>query len=285
MDISPPPSDDYLAAINQLIAEKDRLVIEKDELVVSKDRLWREMHQIIQEKNERIEELFARCTSLRPHDSEVHTLRNEVLSLARRNSELEEALRNALETDDEIGDLDNVEQNPDDLERLLPLRTPTSPSSLPRDAENITVASRPPTSIRIRPIIQSDNYLSHSYGKLGSLDPTLLSMIWKVFEVLAPNDKIMSSSRQGSQNCIERRLHAHKTSCWTIEKPGCFACRTCFNRRQPCMRAIGNHEFLLLPLSVEVRSPDATWQDAAYYVHQDDGTTVKFPGVWKISKS
>jgi hypothetical protein len=285
MDISPPPSDDYLAAITQLIAEKDRLVIEKDELVVSKDRLWREMHQIIQEKNERIEELFARCTTVNSHshDSEVQALRDEVLSLARRNSELEEALRDALETDDEIGDLGSVEQNPDYLEQLLPLRTPTSPSSLHGDAEYITVASRPPTSILIRPIIKSDSYITHSYGKLGSLDPTLLNMIWKVFEVLAPNHKFVSASRQGSQNCIERRLRTHSAS-WTIEQSGCFACRTCFNRRQPCIRPIGNHEFLLLPLSVDVRSPDATWQDAAYYVYQYDGTTQKFPGVWKISK-
>jgi len=39
MDMSPIPSDDYLAVITQLMAEKDRLVTEKDELVVSKDRL------------------------------------------------------------------------------------------------------------------------------------------------------------------------------------------------------------------------------------------------------
>lgn len=109
MDIntSPPPSEDYLAVITQLMAEKDRLVTEKDELVISKDRLWREMHHIIQEKNERIEELFARCTTgnARPRDdSEVQVLRNEVRQLGHRNQELEKALREALQMEGDIGE-------------------------------------------------------------------------------------------------------------------------------------------------------------------------------------
>lgn len=105
MDTSPPPSEDYLAVITQLMAKKDRLVTEKDELVVSKDRLWREMHYIIQEKNERIEELFARCTTANTHsrdDSEIQVLRNEVRRLGHRNLELEKALREALEMEDDI---------------------------------------------------------------------------------------------------------------------------------------------------------------------------------------
>jgi len=113
MDMSPPPSEDYLAVITQLMAEKDRLVTEKDELVVSKDRLWREMHQIIQEKNERIEELFERCTSGNPRprdDSEIQAFRDEARRLGRRNLELEKALRDALETDDDTGE-DGTEIN------------------------------------------------------------------------------------------------------------------------------------------------------------------------------
>lgn len=107
MDMSPPPSEDYLDVITQLMAEKDRLVTEKDELVVSKDRLWREMHQIIQEKNERIEELFARCTTANPRPgdaSEAQVLREEVRRLGRRNLELEKALQDALDTDDDVGE-------------------------------------------------------------------------------------------------------------------------------------------------------------------------------------
>jgi hypothetical protein len=99
-------SEDYLAIITQLMAEKDRLVTEKDELAVSKDRLWREMHQIIQEKNERIEQLFARCTGDEHHlqsDWEAKELRAEVIRLERRNRDLEKALRDAVETDEDSG--------------------------------------------------------------------------------------------------------------------------------------------------------------------------------------
>jgi len=65
------------------------------------------MHQTIEEKNGRIEELLARCstTSSRPHDdSKVQFLRDERRRLERRTFELERALKDALETDDEIGE-------------------------------------------------------------------------------------------------------------------------------------------------------------------------------------
>jgi hypothetical protein len=106
MEMSPPPGEDYLAVITQLMTEKHRLVMEKDELVVSKDRLWREMHMIVQEKNKRVEELFARCTSMgsSSHDgSDIQLLRNEVCWLGHRNLELQNTLRDALETEDNNG--------------------------------------------------------------------------------------------------------------------------------------------------------------------------------------
>jgi hypothetical protein len=171
-----------------------------------------------------------------------------------------------------------------DLDKLLQLRTATSPNVSLDDSERITVASRPPTSIRIRPVIQSNSYISHTYGKLDSLEPALLEKVLKLFENLDPNDKFVTTSRQGSPNCIERRLNVGGASAWTNEQPGCFACRTCFNRRQPCIRAIGDHEFLLLPLPMEAREPHDTWHDGAYYMYQYDGTTMKFPGTWNKSK-
>ena len=150
----------------------------------------------------------------------------------------------------------------------MQLCTPTSSNASIDDAEHVNVSSRPPTSIRLRPIIQSDSYVAHTYGKLTSLKPALLNLILEMLDLLGPQDKFVLTSRQGSQNCIERRLQAHSASCWTNEQPGCFACRTCFNRRQPCMRAVGMHEFVLLPLPVEVRETDTTWQDGAYYIYQ-----------------
>jgi len=133
-------------------------------------------------------------------------------------------------------------------------------------------------------VIQSDSYITHTYGKLASLESALLETVLKFFDSLGSNDKFVSTSRQGSQNCIDRRLNFGGASAWTNEQPGCFACRTCFNRRQPCIRAIGNHEFLLLPLPVHARQTHDTWQDGAYYMYQYDGTTMKFPGVWNRSK-
>ena len=170
-----------------------------------------------------------------------------------------------------------------DDNKLFQLRTPTSANTSLDDSERITVASHPPTSIKIRPVIQSDSYISHTYGKLDSLEPALLEKVLELFRNLDFNDKFVTTSRQGSPNCIERRLNVGGASAWTNEQPGCFACRT-FNRRQPCIRAIGNHQFLLLPLPMEARNAHDTWHDGAYYMYQYDGTTMKFPGIWNRPK-
>jgi hypothetical protein len=170
------------------------------------------------------------------------------------------------------------------FDHQLQLRTPASMSASQDDTECIRVASRPLMSIKILPVIQSNSYVTHEYGKLTSLHPDLLKSIQKLLGVLGANDKFARISQQGVRTCIERRLHTRNASSWTNQQSGCFACRTCFNRRLPCMRAIGGHELLLLPLPVEVRHPGATWQTEAYYVHQGDETTQSFPGVWKKSE-
>lgn len=93
---------DYFAIISQLMAEKDRLITEKDELVVSKDRLWREMYQMLQEKNEHTAGLPDQQKGIsrtRQDQLEIQRLRGRVGDLERRNRELEQALRDALETD------------------------------------------------------------------------------------------------------------------------------------------------------------------------------------------
>jgi hypothetical protein len=112
------PNEDCLLTIRELMAEKDRLIMEKDEIVDSKDRLWREMHQMLQDKNERIEELFAKCTAvghLTNDGAENQALREEVRRLQHRHRELEEALREALETDEEISNEDMETDSPSAL--------------------------------------------------------------------------------------------------------------------------------------------------------------------------
>jgi hypothetical protein len=121
------PDEDCQLTIRQLMAEKDRLIMEKDEIVNEKDRLWREMHQMLQDKNERIEELFARCTAVdQPtHEgAENQALREENRRLQLRQHDLEEALREALETDEENSDEDMETEIPpaleeDSLEQLI----------------------------------------------------------------------------------------------------------------------------------------------------------------------
>ena len=98
-------SGEYLTIISQLMAGKDRLIMEEDELVVSKDRLWREMYQILQEKNElpgiTLHQRTATSHPNRDH-SEVQPLREGNKGLKRRNQELEQALRDALEVEDDF---------------------------------------------------------------------------------------------------------------------------------------------------------------------------------------
>jgi hypothetical protein len=98
---------EYFMSISQLMAEKDCLITGKDELVVSKDRLWRELHQIIQEKSELMGNTLHRgkATNNSNWDHlEFQRLREENEVLKRRNRELEQALRDALEVDEDFKD-------------------------------------------------------------------------------------------------------------------------------------------------------------------------------------
>jgi hypothetical protein len=95
---------EYLTVISQLMAEKDRLITEKDELVVSKDRLWREMYQMLNEKNGCTQDLSEKRLATNRDQLENQRLRMEVSNLKRRNKELELALRDALEADEDYED-------------------------------------------------------------------------------------------------------------------------------------------------------------------------------------
>jgi hypothetical protein len=70
------------------------------------------------------------------------------------------------------------------LENQLQLRTPTSMSASLDDTEHVTVASHPPTSIKILPVIHSDSYGKHEYGKLRSLEPDWLDDILRLLDGL-----------------------------------------------------------------------------------------------------
>lgn len=95
---------EYFAIISHLMAEKDRLIAEKDELVVSKDRLWREMYQMLQEKSGGTRDLSEQRLAASREHLENQRLRGEVSNLKRRNRELELALRDVLETEEDCED-------------------------------------------------------------------------------------------------------------------------------------------------------------------------------------
>ena len=102
-----PATEDHFAIISQLMAEKDRLIVEKDELVASKDRLWRELYQMLREKIERVEVTDDQRTLARRLERsqlETQQLRDESVKLREHVRRLEQALRDALDTDEDCED-------------------------------------------------------------------------------------------------------------------------------------------------------------------------------------
>lgn len=123
--------------------------------------------------------------------------------------------------------------------RLKPL-TPASLDASIDEGETIYVESFPPTSVRITPVIESVNARNHTFGRTTSLAPALLEAIVNTVNALASFTRFTSASHKGNFGCAERYLAAHDTF-QTIDQPGCFACKRCFNQRKPCLRMIGNH--------------------------------------------
>jgi hypothetical protein len=93
MDTSPPPSNDHLAAVTQLMAEKTALSKRKTSLSFPKIDCGGELYRVLQEKNDRVEESVAKCTtaSSRPREAQIQVLREEVRLLGRSEGGTEES--------------------------------------------------------------------------------------------------------------------------------------------------------------------------------------------------
>lgn len=148
-------------------------------------------------------------------------------------------------------------------------------------SERIRVDSLPPTSIEVLPLIGTKNSGEHTYGKFTELAPVVSASVSKCFETFSSFSRFASLSQKGSRHCAERTFNTHSTF-WTIECPGQFTCKTCFNRRQPCMRAIGEHQWIVLPLPPAVRYPSTVWQDNAYYIRPYEENSTRFSGTWRL---
>jgi hypothetical protein len=169
--------------------------------------------------------------------------------------------------------------------KIRQLHTPVSPDAVIDNEDSILVQSRPPTSVKISPVIGSISYTQHTHGQLGFLAPGLLNSILDLLKVLGNENSFSTLSREGRNACIERQLRSKNGTSWSLAQPGCFVCKTCFNKKRPCMRVVGRHQWLLLPLPPDVRDPGLTWMDEAYYVYQGIGSNLSFPGTWELSKS
>lgn len=161
------------------------------------------------------------------------------------------------------------------------LRTPTSQDACFNGAERIKLDSRPPIIVEVRPVIRSADIDNHTFGRLAGLAPAVHASVMKLLGASILSEKLVSLSSKGSSKCAERLIRKANGTYWTIDRPGQFTCKTCFNGKVPCMRMVGDHQWIVLPLPPAVRDPDAVWQDKAYYVNHYEGTSIKFPAVWR----
>jgi hypothetical protein len=149
------------------------------------------------------------------------------------------------------------------------------------NAELIAVDSRPPVSVQVQPLIEINGANEQLYGRIAELTTPMLTSVMNVIGTFGSFDRFAIVSRKGYHGCVERNLNSHSTF-WTTEYPGHYTCKTCFNKKQPCMRAIGNNQWVLLPLPPVTRNPDTDWQDTAYYIRSYEETSQRFPGTWRV---
>lgn len=161
------------------------------------------------------------------------------------------------------------------------LHTPTSQDVSMQGAERIKVNSVPPVVVNIRPVIESSSFTEHTYGVIADLAPTMSAAVMELLERLGSFGRFATLSKSGAHPCAERHLATRETY-WTLENPGHYACKTCFNRKQPCIRSTGNHQWIILPLPPNVRGPGLSWQDKAYYINPYEGSSIRYSGTWRV---
>jgi len=167
-----------------------------------------------------------------------------------------------------------------DSNEVQQLFTPVSRATSIDTVERVEVDSRPPVVANIRFVIESTGLNEHIFGTAIELSPVMSACAIESLRALGAFSRFASLSSKGSYNCAERTLLPRETF-WTMESPGQFACKTCFNRKQPCMRAIGGHQWIILPLPPAIRDPNLTWQEKSYYIHPYPESSMRYPGTWR----
>jgi hypothetical protein len=142
------------------------------------------------------------------------------------------------------------------------------------------VDSQPPVVVYIRFVVESNDLYEHIYGMIGELFPKMSTCVMGSLKKLGTFRRFGTFIFKGSHNCAARILAPQETF-WTNDCPGQFTCKTCFNKKLPCMRATGNHQLLVLPLPPGVRDPNVIWQDKAYYIHPYAENSQRYPTTWR----
>lgn len=173
-------------------------------------------------------------------------------------------------SDFEISDSNDVQQ----------LSTPVSRATSIDTVKRVEVDSQPPVVVDIRFVVESNGLHEHTYGTIEELSPNLSACVMESLQKLGAFPRFSKFSSKGSHNCAARILTPQQTF-WTNDCPGQFTCKTCFNKKLPCMRATGNYQLVVLPLPPDVRDPSVTWQDKAYYIQPHPDNSQKYPTTWR----
>ncbi|GAB7334223.1 hypothetical protein MBLNU13_g06272t1 [Cladosporium sp. NU13] len=255
------------------MAEKNRLITEKDELVVSKDRLWREID--LKRRNRELE-LALRSALDSDEDGEERPVDNKGYDML---AELPCDELQKYETLDEDASeaLQNIKADNRYISMHQQLLTPSSQEPALGSTERVTVDSRPPISVVLRPLIESDGANEPIYGQIAEWNASMIDSVMSSSSIFGSLGRFVTLSQNGARGCADRHFGSHSTF-WTLENPEHFACKTCFNKKLPCVRPVGEHHWILLPLPPATRSPDTDWQDKAYYIRNHEENSQRFPG-------
>jgi hypothetical protein len=171
-----------------------------------------------------------------------------------------------------------------DYDRYRQLRIPTSQGASFGEVERIRVDSHPSTIVQVRPVIESADLHEPTFGRIAELAPIVSVSVMNSFELFGTFNKFaVPSNRGGFIKCAERQFSSPDTF-WTIDSPGQFTCKTCFNRRQACMGIFCGHLWIILPLPPWVRDLGPAWQYQGCYIYQQEGNNVQCPGTWRTDK-
>jgi hypothetical protein len=180
-----------------------------------------------------------------------------------------------IDVDDYGSDFDISESN--DFQQMF---TPVSRATSLDNVVRVEVDREPSVAVDIRFVVESNSLNEHTYGTTEEVLPKMSACVMDSLKRLGAFRRFATFISKGSQNCAARILTPQETF-WTNDCPGQFTCKTCFNKKLPCMRATGNHQLLVLPLPPDVRDPNVTWLDKAYYIHPYPKNSQRYPTTWR----